>query len=834
MIKKWTKTAGLLFMAASSVYYGQAVVAAPGKSAPAASQDKSNTSTNVRLLDDLLPPAGGADKTPADPNVVTGAKAPADPNAATSANNSTDKSAAVTDLTASSDTKPAATTATPADGKSATDAAAAPTTRSEGRSVSKSEVNVSDEGTVEIHVNDASLVEVLRMLSLQSQKNIICSKEVRGTVTANLYNVTIREALDQVLHMNGYAYREKGNFINVYTVKELQQIEDAERKAQTEVFRLHYTPAANVLTLVKPILSPTGQAAATTAAVAGIASGGTDVGGNSHAVEDMIVVTDFPDNLDRIRKVLKELDRRPQQVLVEATILRASLSEDNALGVDFNVLAGVKFTDFLNQNGQFTNATVDPTKASVSSSAGSIGTGNSFTSTVPGGMKVGFVSDNVSVFLAALEGTTDTVVLGNPKILALNKQKGEVIVGRKDGYVTSTTTDTATVQTVEFLDTGTRLVFRPFISDDGFVRMELHPEDSSGGLTGAGLPFKITTELTSNIMVKDGHTIVIGGLFRESSDSARSQTPFLGNIPVAGALFRNQRDRSTREEIIILLTPHIIKDDDIYGKLSEEEIKRADQLRVGVRKGMMPWGRERLAEGEYDKALAELNKPHPNNQKALWHLDCATNLNPKFIEAIELKQKVTGKEVTAVDGSTIRSFVRDMVMADREPGSVPPPSRTEGEQQKPKATNTSAAAEPGDADADADSLANADGEEMPLDQVSPDQEPDYEMPADQGLVNEPAADDKPATTQSTTQPVAANGKPATTQPSVAAKPQQGDKKDAAAADPVEVIEDTASTTATKSDKKPGDAKDTTGPGFTVTELPTEEVKPDAPPADDNK
>src|SRR5205085_320671 len=347
---------------------------------------------------------------------------------------------------------------------------------------------------------------------------------------------------------------------------------------------------------------------------------------------------------------------------------------------------------------------------------GSAGTGNSFSSSVPGGFKIGFVSDNVSVFLSALEGVTDTTVLANPKVLAVNKQKGEVIVGRKDGYITTTVTQSASVQTVEFLDTGTKLIFRPYIADDGYIRMELHPEDSSGGLTGANLPFKITTEMTSNIMVKDGHTIVIGGLFRESSDVAKSQTPFLGNLPIAGALFRNQRDRTSREEIIILPTPHVIKDDEVYGKLSEDELKRAEKMRVGTRRGMMPWGSERLAEGEYDKALAELKKEHPNNQKVLWHLDCATNLNPKFIEAIELKQKITGKEVTSVDTSSIRGFVRDMVMQDRDGAAVPPPTKTGDDKNKPAAGNSTASANDEQPLDDDEAMAENDPEALPSDQ----------------------------------------------------------------------------------------------------------------------
>ena len=85
----------------------------------------------------------------------------------------------------------------------------------------------------------------------------------------------------------------------------------------------------------------------------------------------------------------------------------------------------------------------------------------------------------------------------------------------------------------------------------------------------------------------------------ESTVSGKSQVPFVGNLPLVGMLFKNQRDRTVREEVIILLTPHIVKDDAAYSRMSEQELRMAEQLRVGVRKGMMPWSRERLAEGWY-------------------------------------------------------------------------------------------------------------------------------------------------------------------------------------------------------------------------------------------
>src|SRR5690606_22979737 len=97
---------------------------------------------------------------------------------------------------------------------------------------------------------------------------------------------------------------------------------------------------------------------------------------------------------------------------------------------------------------------------------------------------------------------------------------------------TTTVTQTSSIQNVEFLETGTQLRFRPYIGDDGYVRIEVHPEDSTGGLTAANLPFEQTTEVTTNIIVRDGHTILIGGLFREVTSASRSQVPLVGNVPV--------------------------------------------------------------------------------------------------------------------------------------------------------------------------------------------------------------------------------------------------------------------------------------------------------------
>src|SRR5262249_18981199 len=111
-----------------------------------------------------------------------------------------------------------------------------------------------------------------------------------------------------------------------------------------------------------------------------------------------------------------------------------------------------------------------------------------FASKVPaGGPGGGVLANNNAFFVRGVERITDTTVVANPKILTLNKHKGEVFIGQQFGYKTTTTSATTTQETIQFLDTGTKLLFRPFISDDGYVRMEIHPEDSAGGLDASNL-----------------------------------------------------------------------------------------------------------------------------------------------------------------------------------------------------------------------------------------------------------------------------------------------------------------------------------------------------------
>lgn len=530
-------------------------------------------------------------------------------------------------------------------------------------------VTVSDDGMTELHVADVPLTTALRMLSVRSHRNIIASPAVQGTVSADLYDVTFEEALRAILRANDCDYEARGDLIYVYTAEELAALRAAATPTTHRVFWLNYVTASDVERVIQPLLSEHGSIATSPAASVGIAANPQSAGGDALAGHDFIVVYDYPDRFAEIAAVIKQIDVKPPQVLVEATILRAALTENNALGIDFTTVGGIDFA----------------TLQSTSPAAQSITTGDTpqvrlddttFTArtelnaAVPaGGFTFGIIKDRVGVFIRALEEIVDTEVLANPKVLALNKQVGNLIVGRRDGYITTTVTETSAVEKIEFLETGTQLTFRPFIGTDGYVRMELHPEDSIGGLTPSELPYEQTTEVTTNVLVRDGHTILIGGLFREVSSDTRAQMPLLGDLPIVGAAFRSRSDALAREEVIILLTVHIIKDDADYARYSAEQFEDIERIRVGLRRGMMWHGRDRLAQTYYRRAVKLFAQGQEGD--ALWNVRMALHSQPRLLAGIKLKEEIEQTREWDEDGAITRTFIWDLIVG--KPGVEVPP-----------------------------------------------------------------------------------------------------------------------------------------------------------------
>jgi type IV pilus assembly protein PilQ len=476
---------------------------------------------------------------------------------------------------------------------------------------------------------DMTIQDALQFLAARYQKNIVPSSKISGAITVtNLYDVTFEQALDAILG-SGFKYEEKGNFINVYTADEFKKIREDEGRMVYRIFTLYYISAAEAKKLVTPVLSNKVRIEVTTAAVTTFPTGESIStvagGGDTTAMNDTIIVFDYPENIEEAAKVLSSVDIRPKQVLIEATIMSVALTEGMQFGIDWQTLKGTAVSALTG---------IDSGAPDYFKSAG---TGAKVgTSALTGGLTVGFALDDVGSFIRAVEEISDVTVLANPKILAINKQLGQVYIGKKIAYLSQTTqTQTSTTQQVNFLDTGTKLSFRPYIGNDGYIRMDIHPKDSDATIRG-DLPDETSAELVTNIMVKDGQTIVIGGLFRDTVSIVRNQVPVLGDIPIVGLLFRGKADQIKREEVVVLLTPHIVEEpSETDGIARAEDIRRK---RYGAQDELQTISRGRMAEEFYAKA-ARLHV-EGDNESAMMELQKALRLRPAYLEAIRLKERI--------------------------------------------------------------------------------------------------------------------------------------------------------------------------------------------------
>ncbi|MCA9287510.1 MAG: hypothetical protein KDA05_02935 [Phycisphaerales bacterium] len=525
----------------------------------------------------------------------------------------------------------------------------APTYRSRPASVDRSGVNrsgqvsVDDNLTVELHVRDEDLANVLQLLSLQSQKSIIAGPNVNAVVTADLYGATFYEALDAILHSYGYGYLEQGNFIYVMTQEEIEQIAAQSRIPVVKIITLNYLAAVDAAEYVSPLLSDVGEIRTNGRTTEYSVGEDNPDGQDDYAGPSMMIVFDYEEHITEIEALVQQIDTRPQQVLVEATVLQAQLREQNAFGVDFSLVGDLDFSEFVGGPLGAANNLINgiaPSDGEGRAVVGSVGQ-----TSQAGGLKIGIVDNDVAVFMRFLDEVTDTTVLSNPKIVALNRQQGRVQVGRRIGYLQVTTTDTSTQQSVEFLDTGTQLSFRPFIMNNRQIRMELRPEvsrpflrtvtDTNGN--PVTIPDEDTSELVTNVIVNDGQTIVLGGLFTESTVSSRRQVPFFGDLPILGIPFRGHDDTIDRAEVIFLIKSTIMSDESLIEQ-GRRGMAYVDRVRIGAREGLLPWSRERQA-GQLI-VRAERLAAEGDMNGALHCVRRALALQPMQPDAIRLRERL--------------------------------------------------------------------------------------------------------------------------------------------------------------------------------------------------
>lgn len=428
---------------------------------------------------------------------------------------------------------------------------------------------------ITLHVANQDVRQALEMISRQANMNILVSPGVNGTVALDLREKSLDETLRLIAKMCHLAVRREKDVIYISTVAELR--EDEENDLPVRVYHLNYVKSTDMEMLIKKVLSSKGTITSSPDSEVGLASdvasagggggasgggggGGASTavkaGGNSLAGGEVLVVQDYENVLKKVDSIVAQIDVQPIQVLIEAVIVQVKLDKSMELGVNFAMLDQAGNALGVIGNGAAISGATGFAPASVLAAGGKLAGGFSANTS---GIKFGWVGGDTSTFLRALEKVAETKVLACPRLQVLNKQRAEIHIGDQLGYKTSTQTQTSTVETVNYMNVGTQLRLRPFVSSDGMVRLEIHPERSIGALDAEGIPQTNTSQVTTNIMVPDGTTIVIGGLIDSEVDRARAGVPFLSRLPWLGFLFGESTNDVKKRELVIILTPHILR-----------------------------------------------------------------------------------------------------------------------------------------------------------------------------------------------------------------------------------------------------------------------------------
>lgn len=400
------------------------------------------------------------------------------------------------------------------------------------------EVLKSDEPKVSLEYKEVALATVLQSLASSYNLNIIYSPDIKGNVSVSLKNVMVEEALEAILVSCGYSYYMKGNLMYIYPSVGL---EDA--SLVTISLALNYLTGGEAQNLISKSLSPRG-----------------DVRVNE--VNNSLIVRDYAPILDKIKSLLQEIDTPPLQVLIEAKIVDITSKEFQNLGVTYGATytapGGLfKHSDSAYESSDIVRATEDQVKGTVT-------TAGPITDIGSGQFKLDtFIMKNwnVTATIDALIRDQKARLLASPSIATLNGKEARIVIGEKYPIKEKTQTTTGTTETTRFVDVGIALRVTPQISPDGYITLNVHPEVSEyyTAVTDVG-PRITTTEADAIVRVRDGETIVIGGLIKNKDERIRDRIPVFGYLPIVGFLFGNKGVRSTQTELAVFITPRIIKE----------------------------------------------------------------------------------------------------------------------------------------------------------------------------------------------------------------------------------------------------------------------------------
>lgn len=453
---------------------------------------------------------------------------------------------------------------------------------------------------ISLDLKGMDIRDVLKVLSQKSGLNIVADKDVKGAVSLYLKDVDVMAALDVLVTTNDLAYEKEGLLIRIMPQNKYLKLhgKNFKDRTKTEIVKLKYADANDIAKVITKMKSKIGKVIPDSSSstivlidnpyniksmkdviaevdvllvteVFSLDYGDAEVvqGKIEKMISDnvgsakfdkrtnKIIVKDTQKKIDDIKKVIEAFDEKTRVVVIDANIIKVTLTDKYSYGIDWADIASL---------GDITLT-------------GSSNLTTSLTGTTPSTLTVA-TATNYSTVISLLDTFGQTDVLSRPRITVADKEDAMILVGAKEVYVTSEVTTTSggtyhTTDNVQFVDVGVRLTVTPEINSEGYIRMKIRPEVSDtdatktviltnpDGSTRSIIPHVTTSEAETTLLVKDKTTIILGGLMKDTVTEYRDKVPFLGDLPLLGKFFSTQGKSKEKTELVILLTPHIIEGD---------------------------------------------------------------------------------------------------------------------------------------------------------------------------------------------------------------------------------------------------------------------------------
>ncbi|MEN6387183.1 MAG: secretin N-terminal domain-containing protein [Phycisphaerales bacterium] len=398
---------------------------------------------------------------------------------------------------------------------------------------------------VSVDFRNTPIEDVLRIMADQSSVDIIKSPKVIGNVNATLTNIPLDEALNNILATNGCGYIASNNMIRVLPLEDMTEISE---RLMSRIYRINYANITDVEDALKKFISPRGSL-------------------SSNIGTSNIIVTDSESKIKAIDTFIEEVDRITPQIEVEARIYDMTSKDLSDIGVEWQ--AGLN-TDFGTKATDVTNIGIDPTGSTSPFTTGTFLGATGKTANTTGALRFGWLNSGIDldVLIRAQQQNIEAKLLANPRILVLDNEKANIKIIQEIPYQELTeTSGGGSMGTISFREVGVELEVIPHLTRESLIRLQLMPKFSvQTGTVDVGSedksfpqPVIDKREAHTTLLIKDGQTVVLGGLRKKDVSKQVNKIPLLGDLPVAGYAFRFEGESTITSELVVFVTPRLIE-----------------------------------------------------------------------------------------------------------------------------------------------------------------------------------------------------------------------------------------------------------------------------------